>query len=105
MIKWIIGILIILDILFQVVGKSANSDWYIYRDLVYSVFAFSICIYFIHKPIMLIFSGYFLAVILISINQYIIQEPFFTDDPLYIGGFVALALLSIFSIKKLCLKK
>lgn len=99
--RWLIGIFIVLDIIYQLFGDCNDFRWSIYYNMTHYVFISAVCLYYIHDKMINYFSIYFLAVTFTIAYQGINSIPLTSENSLYIWGYIILTLLLIFSIRKI----
>lgn len=103
--KYIIGILIVLDVAFQLLAEPNDIMWGFVHNMTHYGFMLAVCLYFIYDKLIFFFTVYFLSIIITLIYQFAFNISTYTIDPVYSWAGLILILLSTFSIHKLCLKK
>ena len=70
--RWIIGIFIISDIIYQLFGNSTSVRWWMYYDITHFGFILAICLHYLYKRgdlLMGVFGLYFGLVLFNVLNQ------------------------------------
>lgn len=98
--KWIVGIFIIFDVIFQLFGNNLIDGWNLYYDLIHYGFIISVCLYFIHDKVMPYFLIYFTAATSVLAYQYIANQTTEIIGPIYIWAFTIIMLLLTILIQK-----
>lgn len=105
--KYIIGIFITLDCIYQLFGVSSDVNWSIYYELVHYTTLAAVCIWYAYQnwnKLVGVFSLYFMAIIIVTISHIgSTQSEYLTMNnysPVYWVVLFTIFIISIFLIQK-----
>ena len=105
--RWIIGIFIILDVIYQLLGVSNSVSWWLYYDLIHYALPLGICLHLYFKrgdKLIGVFSLYFAFVFLNIISQIGLSKDAYLKNVQYdydLFAYFAIFILILFTINKL----
>lgn len=100
--RWIIGIYIVIDVIFNNQGSELNRDWYMISEMTHFLFVLAIAVYFFKdKIIAFLYTPYLLIVLATIIYNYLIgvklQHSF---EPDVFWSILSLSLFMIYLIRE-----